>query len=149
VRKGLKTLIVYATGVETLESLQERYIGFANSSPHKMIKFLHNQAAVQMAALDKDNFKRQGFSKKWDTTNHLSYYIKYITDFVEQIEARDIDTSNSENLMAAVTQIYESGCFSKKDLMDWEKKPVADQNWAEFKLTLVASTKTKRGIPKA
>ena len=128
--EGLKTLIVYATGQETLEPLQERYIGFANSSPHKMIKFLRDTAAVQMAALDKDNFKRLGFSKKWDTTNHLSYYIKYISDFVEQLDARDIDTSNDEQLIAAVVRMYESEYFSEKDLMDWEKKPAADQNWA-------------------
>jgi len=88
-----------------------------------------------MTTLDKDNFKRQGFSKKWDTTKHLSYsyYIKYISDFVEQLKARDIDTSNDEELMAAVARMYESNYLSKKDLMDWKKKPVADQNWAEFK----------------
>ena len=66
-----------------------------------MIKFLCDQVAVPMTALDKDNFKHQGFSKKWDTTKHLSYYIKYISNFVEKLEARDIDRSKDEKLMAA------------------------------------------------
>jgi hypothetical protein len=54
--EGLKTLIVYAAGQEMLEPLQEQYIGFANSSPHKMIMFLHNTVAVQMTALDMTRF---------------------------------------------------------------------------------------------
>jgi len=132
--EGLKTLIVYTAGQETLDPLEERYIGFANSSPHEMIKFLHDTAAVQMTALDKDNFKRQGFSKKWDTTKHLSYYIKYISDFVEKLETRDINTSNEGKLVVAVARMYESEYFSKKDLMDWEEKPVSDQDWTQFKM---------------
>ena len=71
-----------------------------------------------MTALENDNFKRQGFSKKWDATKHLSYYIKYISNFVKQLEARDINTSKDEQLMAAVAWIYESDYFSEKDLMD-------------------------------
>jgi len=51
--------------------------------------------------------------------------------------------------MAAVARMYESKYFSEKDIMDWEKKPVADQNWAQFKRTSATFTKTKRGMPRA
>ena len=35
--------------------------------------------------------------------------------------------------MAAVARMYESEYFTEKDLMEWEKKSVAEQNWVQFK----------------
>jgi len=38
--EGLKTLVVFAAGKDNVEPLKERYIIFAKSTLHKMIKFL-------------------------------------------------------------------------------------------------------------
>ena len=44
--EGLKVPIVFATGKDIVEPLKERYIGFAKSTPHKMIKFMRDNAAI-------------------------------------------------------------------------------------------------------
>ena len=81
--EGLKTLILFAAGEDNVEPLKEGYIRFAKSTPHKKIKFLCDNTAIQITALDKDEFKKVGFQKKWDATKHSEHYIKSLDDFVE------------------------------------------------------------------
>ena len=64
VAEGLKELIVYAAGRDALDPLKKKYIGFGDTDPHAMLKFLRTKAAVQMTALDKIMFKAKRYAKK-------------------------------------------------------------------------------------
>ena len=67
-----------------------------------------------MAALDKDKIKHGGFLKKWDTTKHIAHYTTNLVDFVEQLQSKDINTSNNEEVMAMMARMYKSEFFTER-----------------------------------
>ena len=64
-----------------MTSLNRRYIGFRNTTPHQMILHLRTNVWIKMNTKEKDAFKTQGYACEWDMTKNIITYFKEIRNF--------------------------------------------------------------------
>ena len=129
VKTAAKELIVYAVGDDALSGLKKRFVGYGAETPHSMIQYLRTKTCIKMTTLEKDNFKREGYSRQWDVTKSITHFFKSLDNLTIRLESRNIATSAEEKVSAAVARMWESSFFTEEKLIEWEQKAEVDKTW--------------------
>ena len=133
IRTGTKEFIKYAVGDDTLAPLKKRSIEFGDETPQTIIVHLRDKVCLKLTAPEKYNLKRIRYQKRWDATQNILTYFKYLDNFQDRLDTRVIPTTKSEKIMAATARMYQSGYFIQANLIDWENKSEVDKMWVNVK----------------
>ena len=69
---------------------------------------------------------KAAFQANWDNTvMHITAFGMKLDKEQARIDRLGVDISNEDKLLFYVEQIYSSNCFDKKEMVDWENKPIA------------------------
>ena len=78
---------------------------------------------------------KQDYYTEWDGEEHLTAFGKHLDDKQIRIEHFGINISEEDKLQFYLEQMYTSNTFDKKEMTEWENKPVAiKDDFAQAKL---------------
>ena len=78
---------------------------------------------------------KQDYYTEWDGLEHLTAFGKHLDDEQIRIERFGINISNEDKIQFYLEQMYASNTFDKKEMTEWENKPVAiKDDFAQAKL---------------
>ncbi len=132
VEEAGKDLILYATGNDALAPLKIQYISFRDSTVLSMIDHLCQKMAIKMTTVQKHEYKATEYNNPWDPTTSITAYFTQLDRFQVSLCNRGIATSDSEIMMVAGAQVWQSKMFTEDQMVAWENKTATKQTWAKL-----------------
>ena len=105
---GAKDLIIYGVGEDSVVTINQQYVGYWCMTPKQIMQHVRNKTCIKMTTLEKDTFKKDGYSTPWYTTTDVNIYWKYLDNLTKKLDTRDIATSDNEKFRVSVAQMWES-----------------------------------------
>ncbi len=87
-----KELLLYSVGVNALTPLKKQYNNFGDATIHLMILHLQEKTAIKMMALQKFEYKTEGYKTPWDPTTSITAYFTGLEKFKNSLADRGILT---------------------------------------------------------
>ena len=103
-----RELIARAVDKEVLAPLWKKYIGYAEHDPQQMIAFLREKACVPLTTIEQNAMKQEGLDRPWNTAENLTTYWTYLDELLIKLRDKNINISDDERIMSAVTRMWES-----------------------------------------
>ena len=73
---------------------------------------------------------KDAYYEEWDSATHITKFISQLNKGEKALARDNIVITADDKLHHFILQMFASNCFDEKQMMEWEKKPTADKNWA-------------------
>jgi hypothetical protein len=130
VQQALKKQIISVFEPMYLEVLNENMIGFANISARDMLEHLFTTYG-NITAVDLE-INLEHMRRAWDPQQPVESLFKQIQDCANYSEAGGVIIGHPQKINVGYAQIFATGHFMSA-CRRWNKKPLADKTWAQFK----------------
>lgn len=128
--EALKQQLLAAFDPIYFRALRNRHVGFANRTIREIIEFLFTNYG-NITPMDlKANTDR--LNAPWDPSTPFEMLIDQVEECQELAEIGNQPFSHEQIINAAYILVYNTGMFFE-DCKTWNKKPIADKIWDNFK----------------
>ena len=134
--KALKSLLVAAVDKTYIQSLQDKYIGYANVTTKEMLAYLYLAYAKISDGDLEDNDKRT--RADYDVNQPMEVLIEKIDNVMDIAAAADNPYSVYQVVTAAYNLLFKTGMFAD-DCKMWRRRDPADKTWPYFKTYLTVT----------
>lgn len=128
--EAIKQQLLAAFDPIYFRALRNRHVGFANRTIREMLEFLFTNYGYITPMDLKTNTDR--LNTPWDPSTPFEMLIDQVEECQELAEIGNQPYSHEQIVNAAYTLIYNTGMFFE-DCKIWNKKPVAEKTWDNFK----------------
>lgn len=131
VEDAMKILIAKAYDRCWLEEIEDDILEFTVVSAMEMLKHIESQCLKMTNRDKKKQIKNTEFP--WLAEEDVTVYFAKLEKEQQKLKTMGIKWDDTQKVTQAVDEMYASGIFDKKTLMEWEEYAEADKDWNQCK----------------